>query len=485
MPPWGRPSSSGTGSRRARDQWYQQRRRWEEHGRFEELLSDNPDDDDLYDPRPETWETRPPPRRTVSVERFFTGIDADVRSRAKRQVTYAERAGSSAEEETDVDEPDSEGMQLALREKEARLVQMAMERIRRAQMKGKSNVRLTPLEVEALERERRRARSQAKGTGRAVEPSRVRSRRSTLSDHASDGGRYAGSPTASHSTGRAVAKPVYDPESPPYLPGEMPPGYVLHHQPEADGTYPTPEYRSPRRKRSSNPLSRPGSSYSSQTRVPPSGLPQDPRQPTRYFSFPETTHSPSKAGNVHPRVSAQSSLPLETDWIPPPRRTGSRSSVQAAYPVDSLQSSTYPLPPSSYYLVPTPGGHPDPMNLQYGPIRRHPAPSGLTSHLYPVHQRRGFTAGPDPVLAGRSHVPGSLGYEEGYHEEGNLGEEEDETPSKEHEDVEDVERNDLEREDEDGEIDDELDEDNGRLPILPSSPPRANVGRRNLRRRRT
>ena len=483
MPPWGRPSSSGTGSRRARDEWHQQRRRWEQHGRFEELGSDNPDDHDRYGARSERWDTGPPPQRTVSDELLFTGIDIGVRSRAKRQVTFAERVGSSTEEETDVDEPGSEGKQVALQEKERHLVQTAKERIRRAQMKGKSNVRLTPLEVEALERQRRRARSQAKGTGRAVEPSSVRSRRSTLSDHASDGEHYAASPTAPHSTSRAVAKPVYDPESPPYLPGEMPSGH-LHHPPEVDGPYPAPEYRPPRRKPSSNPVSRPDSSYSSQTRTPPSGLPQDPRQPTRYFSLPETSHSPPKAGNVHPRVYAQSSLPLETDWIPPPRRTRSRSSVQAAYPIDPLQPSTYPLPPSSYYLVPTPGGHPDPINLQYGPIRQHLVPSGLTSHVYPVRQRRRFTAGSDLVLERRSHVRGSSGYDEEYDEEGYLYDEEGEPELKGDVEVEEVKRIGLEREDEDGEVD-EPEEDDGRRPTILPSPPPATVGRRNPRRRRT
>ena len=73
--------------------------------------------------------------------------------------------------ENEVDEEPEARMQLALRDKEDLLVQKALERIRRAQMLGKSNVKLSQRELDALERKQQRDRSKRK-------PSRSDSRRS-------------------------------------------------------------------------------------------------------------------------------------------------------------------------------------------------------------------------------------------------------------------------------------------------------------------
>ncbi|KAL8918495.1 MAG: hypothetical protein Q9208_007302 [Pyrenodesmia sp. 3 TL-2023] len=58
-------------------------------------------------------------------------------------------------------------MQVALRNKEDLLVQQALERIRRAQVLGKRNVKLTQPEIDALERKRRQdeARRTRVGSG--------------------------------------------------------------------------------------------------------------------------------------------------------------------------------------------------------------------------------------------------------------------------------------------------------------------------------
>lgn len=56
-------------------------------------------------------------------------------------------------------------MQLALRDKEELLVQKALERIRRAQALGKTNVKLSQPELDALERKRRKDQSTRKTSG--------------------------------------------------------------------------------------------------------------------------------------------------------------------------------------------------------------------------------------------------------------------------------------------------------------------------------
>lgn len=81
---------------------------------------------------------------------FFTGEDL---GRQRRRYEYSSSSESSDYSETD--RKDGE-LQVALRDKEELLVQKALERIRRAQMLGKKNVKLTQPEIDALERKRRK-----------------------------------------------------------------------------------------------------------------------------------------------------------------------------------------------------------------------------------------------------------------------------------------------------------------------------------------
>lgn len=235
-----------------------------------------------------------------------------------------------------------------MRDKESQLVRTATERIRRAQILGKPNVRLSQLEYEALERQRERERQHG---GPSAQPSRRQpASRPRTSDSRFRDDRPGTSREVVRSSG--AAKAIYDPEYSPYLSGVGPVGHVDYAL-DRSGSYPPLEYRPPRRKPSSSTLSRPSSSRESLPHTPPSPAQRDPRPQARYFSLPE--QSPSSG-----RTSASHS------------RTRSRSSAQAPYSADPMQ---YPIYPSQASYTPNPRGASDPINSQHGPVRRRPASS--------------------------------------------------------------------------------------------------------------
>ncbi|KAL2007095.1 hypothetical protein VTN00DRAFT_8533 [Thermoascus crustaceus] len=147
MPRWGRPPGARLGrqARRRATQWE------DEDGRIEEVESGEEDyyyDQDMLldDPR----------------------CAAKVSQRGRRELQkisyeHEEEMGSSDGEDYDLDDNADSTMayavQLAMMDKEDWLVENALERIRRAHMLGKKNVRLSQEEKDALER--RRLRTQA------------------------------------------------------------------------------------------------------------------------------------------------------------------------------------------------------------------------------------------------------------------------------------------------------------------------------------
>ncbi|KAK3168022.1 hypothetical protein OEA41_004468 [Lepraria neglecta] len=117
---------------------------WDDDGRVEELDSDEDDGqgvglDGAF----------------LSDELHFTGEDLGRRSRRRKDDDYSGTSESSEESENS-DDGAGRTMQLALRDKEELLVQKALERIHRAQMLGKTNVKLTQPELDALQRKRRK-----------------------------------------------------------------------------------------------------------------------------------------------------------------------------------------------------------------------------------------------------------------------------------------------------------------------------------------
>lgn len=153
MPLGGRPSGARSG--RMKREWERQAQNWEEVRHFEELDSDGSDG------------------RGVSLDgRFasdalhFTGTDLGPHVR-RRRIYYDPNDGSELSDENaeQQDESNSRALQLALRDKEEMLLQKADERIRRSQMLGKANVKLTQSELEAMERRRRLDQAQGKTRG--------------------------------------------------------------------------------------------------------------------------------------------------------------------------------------------------------------------------------------------------------------------------------------------------------------------------------
>ena len=152
MPPWGRPPGARLGRRDNRG-W--DRQSWEQYNeRFEEL--DDMDYDYYYGAGLDDRGLAP--KRFASDELRFTGIDltpANSRARMRRLKTaYDEDTDPDYEEPDDGRGPSHSplGMQLMLRDKEDILVERALERIARARALGKTNVKLSQAEIDALER---------------------------------------------------------------------------------------------------------------------------------------------------------------------------------------------------------------------------------------------------------------------------------------------------------------------------------------------
>jgi PRA1 family protein 1 len=168
MPRWGRPPGVWQGSNQARRRATQ----WEDFDgvRFEEIDSE----DDGYNGslgrmrRNGNNGGRASPREVRLRSNGFDyesevsdGVDYDLDDDADSTVAYA--------------------MQLAMRDKEEMLVEKALERIRRAQMLGKKNVRLSQEELDALER-RRKGTGNKKITVPTTIGSGVRSRAPSIND---------------------------------------------------------------------------------------------------------------------------------------------------------------------------------------------------------------------------------------------------------------------------------------------------------------
>ncbi|KAL1965623.1 hypothetical protein VTN77DRAFT_5300 [Rasamsonia byssochlamydoides] len=172
MPRWGRPPGARLGG--------QVRRRvtqWEDADgvRFEEI--DSGEDDDNQE-----------------VRRHAYGDKASARVMRLRSHRYDYDSEISDGEDYDLDDDaDSTvayAIELAMRDDEEWLVERALERIRRAQMLGKKNVRLSRRELDALEKKRMQTGKNSKGS----QAKKVGSTRDPVSDKRSDKRRKSDEP---------------------------------------------------------------------------------------------------------------------------------------------------------------------------------------------------------------------------------------------------------------------------------------------------
>lgn len=352
MPQWGRPSGA-KGSRRRR-QWEQDQGQWQQ-SRVEELDSEG--DTDTRGVGLHLGE-----KRFASDPLHFTGIDITSNTRLRRGYSYDEAERSSESDSEDSDYQDGGDKQLALRgDNEEAIVQGALSRIRRAQEKGRQDVKLAQEELDALERRRIRmqaaaaAKAAKKGTGsngNGTEKKR-RSDRKTV-DIASlmdlmpasepkkrRSKRKSGS--SSHSTAAGPGIIVDGPDGPSYTP-------IGGYHPSDRGTS---RSRSSARHSGNSP---PGTS--------------------RHFSdgMRPTSHN-----------STRRSLPEEESWNPTNnKRTSLSSQYHVADPFD-YQITAADQPPliSQQYMQPTPDrrNYPGPSDISYTSVRRSP-PQG-----YPASDR--------------------------------------------------------------------------------------------------
>ncbi|KAJ8070488.1 hypothetical protein OCU04_000862 [Sclerotinia nivalis] len=355
MPQWGRPSGA-KGSRRRR-QWEQEQGHWQQ-SRVEELDSEG--DTDTQGVGLHLGE-----KRFASDPLHFTGIDIS-NTRPRRGYSYdeAERSSESDSDSEDSDYQEGDDRQLALRgDKEEAIVQGALARIRRAQEKGRQDVKLTQEELDALERRRIRmqaaaaakaARKEKGYSGSGVEKKR-RSDRKTV-DIASlldpkpsseprkrKSKRKSGS-SSRHNTSAGPGIIVDGPDGPSYTP-------IGGYHPSDRGT--SRSRSSPRHGDNSTP-----------------GM-------SRHFS--DGTRPTSPHNDSHRR-----SLPEEESWNPTNnKRTSLSSQYHVADPFDYQVTTDQPLPVSQQYMQSSSGrrNYAGPADISYTSVTRSP-PQG-----YPAADR--------------------------------------------------------------------------------------------------
>ena len=150
MPSWGRPSGARQAKRRKDRGVYKQSK---EELRFQEIDSDSDDGQGV------TIDGS-----FAGDQLYFTGADLGAHVRTRPGEDYDYDSQYSDEEPSRLENAQGT-MQLALRDKEELLVQKALERIRRAQILGKTNVKLSQPELDALERKRKKDQSIRKTSG--------------------------------------------------------------------------------------------------------------------------------------------------------------------------------------------------------------------------------------------------------------------------------------------------------------------------------
>ena len=340
MPSWGRPAGARKGKRgKAREI---QKRQREEPRRFEEIDSDDDDGQGVGLSRP-----------YVSDELYFTGADLG-RSRPRNQRTSShDYTSESSGDEEGVNESLGGTMQLALRDKEEQLVHKALERIRRAQVLGRTNVELTQPEIDALARKRRKDEATRKAP--------------LLSSKATDRRRSSGQLSETKEqkpSNRRIRTPLSMYENDEFLSsGRATPPGILFSGPDGNPSYqPFERYSSAnpnQYNRSSRSGSRSASSHSQPQSTPPLPSSQLRRPKGRYFSVPEASQPPPTFPqntlprrlpddpNWIPRPTSSSSNPTQT-YSPPPRPVPSRRRIVSSTPelqyVGSRRGDSSPMP---------------------------------------------------------------------------------------------------------------------------------------------
>ncbi|KAL8723654.1 MAG: hypothetical protein Q9225_000097 [Loekoesia sp. 1 TL-2023] len=355
-PPWGRSSWSKASARRKPQERY-----------FEELDSDDDDGQGV------TLDGN-----YFSDELHFTGADLGIYTQDQRKHNR-EYDSSSSERGEAFEDRSASTMQVALRNKEDMLLQQALDRIRRAQMLGKRNVKLTQPELDALERKRRQ--DEAKRTRVGSGPKQVDKRRSSVQLQ------LAGKDSKPGKRKSSGLSPKLDRNYAPEGRGATPPGIIV---PGPDGRpihtpigYYPPPAKQPSGSRGSRSGSRSGSSSNLQQSTPP--LPS-----SQYWSGQPRYHSESDYPPPSPVSPVVRRLPDDPHWNPRPRSASSNHQ----YPLDPQYHQPYssPPPPNSSYYNQGRRIVSGPAEVQYPSTSRRPLPMSST-----------HAASSDPTLPRRTH----------------------------------------------------------------------------------
>lgn len=382
MPPWGRPSGAKGTRRRTTRQWEYDERQ----ARVEEVDSDNSDTQgvDLSFGNEKQF---------ASDSLHFTGADL-TSTRVRRSYTIDESEGSSEDSEgSDVEGLDS--LQVALRDKEEALVQSALARIRRAQEKGKKEVKLNQEELDALEKRRKRLQAAAtakarKGSGSSSGSERKRRNERNITIPLAPPeaeSRSSSRPSSRRSKGKS--RRSEDVQAPAFMVAGID---GLVYTPSAGSS----KQPSPNR----NSTSRPRAS---------TGLSSQPLRgtPAPYFAY-QTSNTRHFSDGVRPASSASNKarpMPDDESWIPANSRRSSGSSSYVIDPFEYQVSSDVPPPIPQQYMQTQSGRRvvSSPQEVSYSSVRRSIQPSGFAPSRTPI----------DPSLYRRRSVRDELG--EGYY----------------------------------------------------------------------
>ena len=271
----------------------------------------------------------------------FTGADLGAYMRNRQTKKYQDDSETSDEnEDVDVTEYSGGIMQLALRDKEELLLQKALERIRRAQALGKTNVKLSQPELDALERKRRKDRSKRTPSGTSLRHNNDKHQASGKSSPALKEQRSANQKRISslprHDRGDTPSADYTTKASPGlHLPGHNGPSYAPL------GYYPSANTVSQAIGPESN------SRHSPRQQRIVSNVPQNTKDKNRrnLSSLASPKHSPSL--DVW---DASRRLPDDPGWSPRPRSASSNH----PYVVDPYQYQQYspPLPQMPPQYIP-------------------------------------------------------------------------------------------------------------------------------------
>lgn len=277
--------------------------------------------------------------------------------RRRRRYEYS---GTSESSEDYGNSDDDGNMQIALRGKEEQLLRTALERIRRAQLLGKRNVKLSQPELDALERKRQKdqaikGQAKRKGSGSNLRAS-DRRRSSGQSSIVLKEQKYSKRQSKGYFSG-------YDGESSASSRRAAPPGVLVPGQ-GVVGFSPLGQSApiAASQGRSSRSGSRSASSHSLAQPSPPLRSSKN-----RVSSGRE----PSQSIPTPPSPNLARRLPDDPNWLPRPRSSSSVS----GHPYDPYQYQTYspPLPqlPSKYTQSRRVVSSPQP-DIQYSRIRGEP-----------------------------------------------------------------------------------------------------------------